>query len=118
MEIVYRKPAVKTSSMHLFDLVNSPKQPTHVWDFWKYVIFRRDHEKGNLIFSFAPSHFLWTKFWKAKMPGTSYQALWIARHAYKNSFFGHTLWIWKLWKEKKKTTKDWIKRGKNISQNV
>ena len=33
MEKVYQKPAVKTSSMHLFNLVNSPKQPTHVWDF-------------------------------------------------------------------------------------
>ena len=62
MEKVYRKPAVKTSSMYLFNLVNSPKQPTHVWDFWKQVIFKRDHEKGDLIFSFAPSHFLWTKF--------------------------------------------------------
>ena len=33
LEKVCRKPAVKTSSMRLFNLVNSPKQPTHVWDF-------------------------------------------------------------------------------------
>ena len=33
LEKVCRKPAVKTSSMRLFNLVNSPKQPTHVRDF-------------------------------------------------------------------------------------
>ena len=35
MEKVCRKPVVKTSSMHIFHFVNSPKQPMHVWDFWK-----------------------------------------------------------------------------------
>ena len=35
MENVYRKPAVKTSSVHLFGFGNSPKQPTHVWDIRK-----------------------------------------------------------------------------------
>ena len=68
MEKVCRKPAVKTSSIYLFNLVNSPKQVMHVWDFWKQVVLKRDHEKGNLIFSFAHSHFLWEKLWKAKMP--------------------------------------------------
>ena len=46
MEKVCRKPVVKTCSMHLFHLVNSPKQPMHVYDFWELVIFKRDHEKG------------------------------------------------------------------------
>ena len=48
------------------------------------------------------------------MPGTSYQSLWVAGHAYKNSIFGLTLWIWKLWKEKGKTAKDWINKGKKF----
>ena len=59
--------------------------------FGVVVIFKTkwDHQKENLIFSFAPScHFLWTKFWKAKMPVTSYQSLWVAIHAYKYCFFG------------------------------
>ena len=102
MEKVYRKPAVKSSSMYVFNLVNNPEQPTHVWDFRKYVIFKRDHEKDNLTFSFAPGHFLWTKFLKAKSPGTSYQSLWVEGLTYKNSFFGLTLWIWKLEREGKK----------------
>ena len=112
-EKVCRKPAVKTSSMRLLNLVISPKQSMHIWEFWKQVIFKRDLEKGNLIFSFALSGFLWAKFWKAKMPGTSYQSLWVARHAYKNSFFGLTLLIWKLWKEKGKNNKR-LNTGKKI----
>ena len=39
------------------------------------------------------------------MPGTSYQSLSVARHAYKNCFFGLTLLIWKLQKEKGKNDK-------------
>ena len=75
MEKVCRKPAIKTRSMWHFNLENSPKQPMHVWDFWKKVISKRHHEKGNLNFSFAPSDFLRRKFWKAKMPGTSYRSV-------------------------------------------
>ena len=93
MEKVCRKPAVKTSSMRLFNLVNCPKQPMHVWDFWKF------HEKGNLIFSFAPRDFLWGKCWKVKMPGTSYQSLELEDMLQK--------------REWKKTTKDWINREKS-----
>ena len=113
MEKVCRKPAVKSSTICIFDLVNSPRNPMYVWDFWKQVVFKRDHEKGNLIFSFASSHFVWTKFWKEKTPRTSYQSLWVTRHAYKNSFFSLTLWIWKLWTEKGKNdnrlNKEWEK---------
>ena len=104
MEKACRKPAVKSSSMRLFNLVISPKQPAHLWDFQKKIFFKRDREKVNLIFAFAPSDFLRTKFWKAKMPGTSYQSLWLSIHACKNSFFGLT--------REKKTTKDWVNRGK------
>ena len=75
MEKVCRKPAIKTRSMCLFNLINSPKQPMHVWDLWTKVIFKRNHEKGNLIFSFAASDFLRRKFWKAIMPGTSYRSV-------------------------------------------
>ena len=34
MEKVQRKPAVKTSFMHLFNLVNSPKQP-HIYEIFE-----------------------------------------------------------------------------------
>ena len=100
MEKVCRKPAVKASSMWLFNLVNSPKQPMHVWDFWKKYLFKRDHEKGNLCFSFASSDFLWRKFWKGKMPGTNYWSLELQDILTK--------------REGKKTTKDWINRGKKL----
>ena len=52
-------------------MVNNPKQPIMYDIFAKNVIIERDHEKGNLIFFFAPIDFLKTKFWKPKMPGTS-----------------------------------------------
>ena len=100
MEKVCRKPAVKASSMWLFNLVNSPKQPMHVWDFWKKYLFKRDHEKGNLCFSFASSDFLRRKFWKGKMPGTNYWSLEL-QDILTN-------------REGKKTTKDWINRGKKL----
>ena len=87
MEKVCKKPAAKTSSTRLFNLGNSPKQPMHWWDFWKKIIFKGDHEKGNLIFYFAPSDFLWRKFWKAKMPETSYQSLELQGMLRKNGNF-------------------------------
>ena len=103
MEQVYRKPAVKISSICLFNLVNSQKYSTHVWDLWKQAIFKRYYEKGNLIFPFTPSHFIWTKCWKAKPPETS---------------FGVTLWIWKLEREGKKMTKDLKNRALNLNTQI
>ena len=66
MEKACRKPAVKSSSMRLFNLVISPKQPAHLWDFQKKIFFKRDREKVNLIFAFAPSDFLRQNFEKQK----------------------------------------------------
>ena len=52
------------------------------------------------------------KISRAKMPGTSYESLWVARHTCKNSFFGFTRWIWKMERKGKKTIEDWLKRMK------
>ena len=58
-----------------FQFGKQPKTTIACMRFLKKVIFKRDHEKGNLIFSFAPSDILRRKFWKAKMLGTSYRSL-------------------------------------------
>ena len=75
--------------------------------------FKRDHEKGNLIFSLAPSPFYGQDYEKQKGRGTSYLSLWVAKHVYKNSFFGQALWIWKLGKKGKKT-KHWISQEQKV----
>ena len=49
--------------------------------------FKRDHEKGKLIFSFASSPFLWAKLRKTKGPGTSYQSFRVAKHAQEKFLF-------------------------------
>ena len=90
MEKVRREPVVKTSSMRIFNLVNTQSSQC-IYEIFENKLFLKDHEKDNLIFSFTPSDFLWTKFWKAKIPETSYQSFWVATHACKNFFFGLTL---------------------------
>ena len=57
MAKVCRKPAVETSSIRLFNLVNSQNHPTHVWDFWKWLIFKRDHKKVTWFFPLDPVTF-------------------------------------------------------------
>ena len=56
MEKVCKKSTLKTCPYPYLSLVNSPKQPMHAKDL-KTRYFKRDHK--TLIFSFAPSFFLW-----------------------------------------------------------
>ena len=112
MEKVCRKPAVKTSSIYLFNLVNSPKQVMHVWDFWKQVLLKRDHEKGNLIFSFAHSHFLWAKLCKAKMPELVTSVFELQEMLTKIPFLVLPFESGNCRKRREKNTKDWIIRMK------
>ena len=115
MEKVYRKPAVKTSFMHLFNVVNNPKQPTHIWDFWKQVIFKRDHEKGNLIFFFFflhPVTFYGRNFERQKYLELVSSLFELQDILIKIPFLVLLFESGDCGKRRKKTTKDWINRGK------
>ena len=56
------KPTLKTNSIPLFNFGKQLETAKACMRFLKIKYFKRGHEKGNFIFSFAPSHFLWTKF--------------------------------------------------------
>ena len=60
-------------------------------------------EKVTLFFPLHPVPFYGQGYEKQKRPGTSYLSHWVAKHVYKNSFFGQALWIWKLERKGKKT---------------
>ena len=49
-----RKFAVKTSPIPLFNFGKQPKTANAYMRLLKIGCFKRDHEKGSLIFSFAP----------------------------------------------------------------
>ena len=66
MEKVYRKPAVKTSPMHLFNFGNSPKQPTHVWDFRNKLFLKEIMKKVTWFFLLHPVTFYGQNFEKQK----------------------------------------------------
>ena len=54
--------------MPLFNFGKQPKTANASKRLNKLEIsyFKRDHEKGNLIFSFAPNPFLWRRLRKTK----------------------------------------------------
>ena len=57
MEKVWRKSAIKTIPIPLFKFGKQPKTTNTFKRLLEISYFKRDHEKGNLIFSFAPSTF-------------------------------------------------------------
>ena len=57
MEKICRKPAIKTSSMCLFNFANSPKQPLHAWDFWKKLFLKEIMKKVTWFFPLHPVTF-------------------------------------------------------------
>ena len=61
MEKVCKKSTVKTSPIPLFNFGKYPKTANTFKRILEISYFKRDHEKSNLIFSFAPSPFLWTR---------------------------------------------------------
>ena len=101
MEKVCKKSARKTSPI-CTSLVNSPKQPVDVRDFWKKVVLKETLKKVTLFFPLHPVPFYEQDYEKQKRPGTSYLSLWVAKYVYKNSFFGQALWNWKLERKGKK----------------
>ena len=60
MEKLWRKSAVKTSPISIFNYGKESKTTNACKKLLKISYFKRNYEKGNLIFSFAPSPFLWT----------------------------------------------------------
>ena len=61
MEKVCGKYAVKTSPIPFLNFGKLPKTANARKRLLKISYFIRDHEIGNLIFSFAPSPLLWTR---------------------------------------------------------
>ena len=70
-------------------------------------------KKVTLFFPFDPVLFYGQDYEKQKRPGTRYLSLWVAKHVYKNSFFGQVLCIWKL-ERKGKRTKHWISQEREM----
>ena len=62
MEKVWRKSAIKTIPIPLFKFGKQPKTTNTFKRLLEISYFKRDHEKGNLIFSFAPSTFYEKQF--------------------------------------------------------
>ena len=87
MKDVCRISAVKHSPIPLFNFGKQPKTANAYMRVLKKSCFKRDHEKGKLIFSFASSPFLWAKLRKTKGPGTSYQSFRVAKHAQEKFLF-------------------------------
>ena len=67
MKKICKKSAVKTSPIPNFNFGKQPKTANICKRLLEISYFKRDHEKGNLIFSFALSPFLWTRLSKTKM---------------------------------------------------
>ena len=61
-----RKFAVKTSPIPLFNFGKQPKTANTYIRLLKIGCFKRDHEKGSLIFSFAPQPLFIDKIMKNK----------------------------------------------------
>ena len=64
-------------------------------------------KKVTWFFPLLSFPFYGQDYQKQKRHENSYLSLWVAKHVYKNLFFGLALWIWKL-KRKGKKTKHWI----------
>ena len=60
MEKLYRKSVVKTSPISVFNYGKESKTTNACKKPLEISYFKRNYEKGNLIFSFVPSPFLWT----------------------------------------------------------
>ena len=97
MEKICRKPAIKISSMCLFNLANSPKQPLHAWDFWKKLFLKEIMKKVTWFFPLHPVTFYGENFEKQKCLELVTSPL-----SCKTC----------LQKKKGKMSKDWINRGK------
>ena len=65
-------------------LVNSPKQPIHVKDFWKKVILKEIMKKVTWFFPLHPVPFHGQDHERQKRPKTSYLSLLVAKYVYKN----------------------------------
>ena len=118
MEKVCKTSAVKTSPILLFNFCKYPKTANTCKRLLEISYFKRDHEKGNLIFSFAPSPFYGQDYEKQKGRGTSYLSLWVAKHVYKNSFFALAHWIWKLERKGKKQNIEYLKNEKCLLEEI
>ena len=70
-------------------------------------------KKVTWFFPFHPVPFYGQDYEKQERPGTSYLYLWVAKHAYKNSFFGLAHWIWKLERKEKENKTLNISRTKS-----
>ena len=116
MAKVCRKPAVETSSIRLFNLVNSQNHPTHVWDFWKWLIFKRDHKKVTWFFPLDPVTFYGQNV-EQQMPGTSYQLFELQYMLTKIPFLVLSFESGNCGKRREKTAKDWINSGKKHFSN-
>ena len=75
MKKICKKSAVKTSPIPNFNFGKQPKTANICKRLLEISYFKRDHEKGNLIFSFAPSPFYGQDYEKQKGSGTSYLSL-------------------------------------------
>ena len=104
MEKVCRKSAVKTSSIPYFNIGKYPKIANACRRLLEINYFKRGHEKVNLIFSFAPSPFLWTRLCKTKNVWN-----YLPVFELQNMFTKIHILVWPFesenWKKKRKKTK-------------
>ena len=70
-------------------------------------------KKVTWFFPLHPVPFYGQDYEKQKRHGNSYLSLWVAKHVYKNSFFGPVLWICKLERKGKKNKTLKISRTKS-----
>ena len=75
MEKVCKVSAVKTSPIPLFNFGKQPRTANTCKRLLEINYFKRDHEKGNLIFPFHPVPFYGQDYEKQKWFGTSYLSL-------------------------------------------
>ena len=103
-----------------------PQVKRSVIIFNKHATYELPHELPNdlrqkLKFSRSVLFHMKTRvFLKYFVHSCSYQTLWVAKRVYKNSFFGMTLWIWKMCNEKGKKQQniEYLKTEKSFVEEI
>ena len=75
-------------------------------------------KKVTWFFPLHPVPFYGQDYENQKSPGTSYLSLLVAKHVYKNLFFGLALWIWKLERKGKKQNIEDFKNEKCLLEEM